>query len=1022
MHNRIKVRFAQAVLAGMLALNSFWLPAPSHAQSSEDTSPPSQALKVHLPLIAGGAVVPPNNPERHLGYRVGSTYTYQWEMTVTSESISNDSQGTQAGSNATQLSGLVDLQVLAQDANGAYQLALAVRNPAMIASQHDAAATTVNDPAVTAALATPLLFTQAATGEVIEIRSPQDAPAAVVEIQKGIVNLLQVTLRDEEQYTVVEEGGQGRYHSHYNISDTADGLLVAKTIDEGDFIELVSAGTPEAQIKLNNRVEMRFDSSHGAPQAVHVVETITTGAAPTLADAADEALSAAAVEISVTAEGRLRLQQVNTTANETVVAATANYVQGSLRADLSDVGAPETAIDLSTVEIGDELVALEENPTNAPQLQRLADLIRQDESGQMLNAVADRVQQFHAGEQLNGYIDLLSMAATPEAQQILLDHVLNDAQVDSALKARALTQLADVKTPSTQLIERVNAMSQNGDPELRNLALLTLGGLAHTLQTTDPQAADSIATALSTHLQEATSDEARELYLLAIGNAGGAATESAVTPYLSSHNPHLRGAATLALRKVPANTVDRQLIDRLTHESSVYVQEMAAIALAQRLDTPALHTAEAEGALQAYAASVTAAAVDGVWAKNWNKSFSAGPVKINLPGDVTVKGAPDAPALTLDANQAANGSVMGINFSLFRAKLLSDAPSGTRRFGAYFWIGSNTLVWKYEENVGCSFAKSGVLWEGSREFFSFSRSIPVYGLLVVTLEAEASGYAKITYDYQQQLCNSDAATLTGKITPQAAITAQGGGYATLLVLRGGVTLTAEILKTTIPAQTNATLTRNGSSLVLDACIDVKAAVDPLTGKLAAKVEGYVPILGWKKIKAWNIWEFAVSSQNYTLLANCAPSGQDSFQIVAAHSNKCLDVTGGTGATANGISVQQWDCLGTSQTNQIWRMIPVGNAFQLVAAHSGKCLDVTGGTTATSNGARVQQWQCLGASQTNQLWRVAHVGSKVQLIAVHSGKCLDVIGGLGATANGTKLQQWDCLGAGQTNQLWELRRP
>ena len=104
------------------------------------------------------------------------------------------------------------------------------------------------------------------------------------------------------------------------------------------------------------------------------------------------------------------------------------------------------------------------------------------------------------------------------------------------------------------------------------------------------------------------------------------------------------------------------------------------------------------------------------------------------------------------------------------------------------------------------------------------------------------------------------------------------------------------------------------------------------------------------------------------------------------------------------------------------MIPVGNAFQLVAAHSGKCLDVTGGPTATSNGARVQQWQCLDASQTNQLWRVAQVGSKVQLIAVHSGKCLDVIGGPGATVNGTKLQQWDCLGAGQTNQLWELRRP
>jgi hypothetical protein len=970
MKNRFKVRFAQAVLAGMIALNSFWLPTPGQAQSTEETSPPAQAVKVHLPLITNGVALQQDNRVRQLGYTVGSTYSYQWELTVKTESVSKDSQGAQEGGNTTQLSGLVDLQVLAQDANGAYQLALSVRNPTMIASLHDEAASSLNDPAVMAALATPLLFTQAATGEVLDVRSPQDAPAAVVEIQKGIVNLLQVTLRDEEQYTVVEEGGQGRYQSHYTVSDTADGVLVAKTIDEGDFIELVSAGTPEAQIKLNNRVEMRFASPQSAPQEVHVVETITAGGTQSVDEAADGAQSAAAVEIRVLSEGRLRLRQVNTTADATLVAASANYSQGRLRANLDEAATMATEVDLSTVQIADELAALEQNPTHAPQVQRLAELIRQDGSQQVLQAVADRMQQVNAGEQHNGYIDLLSMAATPEAQQLLIDHVLANEAADTTLKARALTQLADVEQPSAQLVTVVNQISQSSDQELRSLALLTLGGLAHSLQTSDSQAANKVATALTTRLQAANSDEERELLLLAIGNAGLATTENAIAAYLTNSNPHLRGAATLALRKLPANTVDHQLIDHLTQEASAYVQEMAAIALTHRLVTPALYTAEAEQALQGYAA-VVAAATNGVWAKNWNKSFSAGPVTINLPGDITVKGTPDAPALTLDANQAATGNVMGINFSLFRAKLLSDAPSGSRRFGAYFWIGSNTLVWKVEENVACSFAKSGVLWEGSREFFRFSRSIPVYGVLVVTLNAGAGGYAKITYDYQQQLCDANAATVTGKITPQTAVTAAGSAYLTLVAIRGGVTLSADILKTTIPAEINAKLTPNGSAIPkLSVCVNVNANVEPLKGALAANAQIWVPWqFKWKTVLSRNLWEFAVTAQSYSLLADCGPSEQSSFQIVAMHSNKCLDVTGGTNATANGTRIQQWSCLGTSQTNQIWRLIPVGNAFQVVAAHSGKCLDVTGGTGAIGNGINVQQWSCLGSGQTNQLWEL-----------------------------------------------------
>jgi len=42
-----------------------------------------------------------------------------------------------------------------------------------------------------------------------------------------------------------------------------------------------------------------------------------------------------------------------------------------------------------------------------------------------------------------------------------------------------------------------------------------------------------------------------------------------------------------------------------------------------------------------------------------------------------------------------------------------------------------------------------------------------------------------------------------------------------------------------------------------------------------------------------------------------------YNLRAVHSNKCLDVIGGPGATGNGVHVQQYDCLGFGQSNQRW---------------------------------------------------------------------------------------------------------
>ncbi len=150
-----------------------------------------------------------------------------------------------------------------------------------------------------------------------------------------------------------------------------------------------------------------------------------------------------------------------------------------------------------------------------------------------------------------------------------------------------------------------------------------------------------------------------------------------------------------------------------------------------------------------------------------------------------------------------------------------------------------------------------------------------------------------------------------------------------------------------------------------------------------------------------------------------------YNLRAAHSGRCLDVAGGPGATINGAAIQQFDCLGPGQSNQMWNFRPAGDGltYNVTALSSAKCLDVAGGPAAVNNGVALQQWDCLGYAQANQRWQVSSSGdgSTYYLNAVHSGKCLDVRGGLAATANGAVLQQYDCLGYAQANQRWYFTR-
>src|ERR1022692_2390808 len=123
-----------------------------------------------------------------------------------------------------------------------------------------------------------------------------------------------------------------------------------------------------------------------------------------------------------------------------------------------------------------------------------------------------------------------------------------------------------------------------------------------------------------------------------------------------------------------------------------------------------------------------------------------------------------------------------------------------------------------------------------------------------------------------------------------------------------------------------------------------------------------------------------------------------------------------GGTSNGTAVQQWTCY-SGNTNQEWQFQPTSGGYYEVVIRNAPALgwDVTGGPGATGNGVPIQLWTYGGG--TNQQWMpVQHAdGSYSFTPRNNTSECLDVTNG--STADGAGLAQWSCTGG--SNQSFTL---
>jgi len=141
-------------------------------------------------------------------------------------------------------------------------------------------------------------------------------------------------------------------------------------------------------------------------------------------------------------------------------------------------------------------------------------------------------------------------------------------------------------------------------------------------------------------------------------------------------------------------------------------------------------------------------------------------------------------------------------------------------------------------------------------------------------------------------------------------------------------------------------------------------------------------------------------------AHSTSSGNYLFNRVA-HSNKCMNVSGGS--TANGAVIIQWSCVLTN--NNLWRVDHQADGYHtLKVKHSGKCLDAPLGAGA---GAQLQQWDCHGGD--NQRWDLQYVfgDASYRLRNKYNGLCVDVYGA--SQGDGTAVIQWYCHTG--NNQRW-----
>lgn len=178
-------------------------------------------------------------------------------------------------------------------------------------------------------------------------------------------------------------------------------------------------------------------------------------------------------------------------------------------------------------------------------------------------------------------LEALASAGTPEAQRALVS-VLEGERVRPKTRAHAARAVGRMERPSLLLgdaLERV--MDGTREPDVRNAAALSVGGLAKALEVPEPGRSQALVEGLVRRCRTGTVE--LEVCLDALARAGAPVGLAYVKAALMHPEAAVRGAATEALSAIPGAAVDALLDQVMLDDPSARVRVLAVKAVSQRV-------------------------------------------------------------------------------------------------------------------------------------------------------------------------------------------------------------------------------------------------------------------------------------------------------------------------------------------------------------------------------------------------------------------------------------------------------
>jgi len=804
------------------------------------TDPSGPDNKLYLPVITNGpsglwaamtqsvfGSQAPLQSTREFNYEVGKTYTYDYAVDVTSKSFQKTAAGTdETGSNMTVINMKAAVTIDSKNDDGSFSGTIVLNDP-FLCTNDGTTETFGGGEEFTAELQKPLKFTQATNGNITSVQIPESSNVTAANMQKGVINALQMTLQAEDTYTVEEAGGQGKYNVDYELSEADGNLAIKKSYNQDSFTEQNRQGDETNAFTLDTSLSATLDSSQGILTSVNGTEMIETGDGIEDADGSNTGFSGATAWTTIATNSKLTFVSVSE-ASSAIRAAALNlvYQEDGLGANLDEESESpmQAEIDEENIDLDAEVQALVDAPDDMLIFIRILDLIALDPGTDVLDTIEIKLSENSDNDIVTTVlIDLLVETGTPYAQDILNGILGNDTVHAAGLSAtmsitteeHALIGLVLIDSPTMTTVNTVKDLSGQEGDDLKDTAVSVLGAAIDKLaENGDAEMSASLTADLVASLGDAGSEEELELYIGALGNASQPDAIDDIAKYITgtltlangteiTETTGIRFAALSAAANIPGQGAEDLLVAALSDEDellgfrltafdalsgrSASLSEEGAAALNANTALGSIGT-DGEGSTPDEEGVMAAGinATDAVFSRSWNKRFGNGRLGLEVPGVFTVKTPNDYNGLYLYAQQKADGLVWNRRINLVDGRVQFWRNSSTTyKFGAYLDLLNYRIRKKYEQQFNCAWSRNANLWKGSQSK-SFGYRIPILAIISINIDISLGVSASLDYQLRANICNPAAMSGYAAILPSGHASASASASLSLWLVRGGV--------------------------------------------------------------------------------------------------------------------------------------------------------------------------------------------------------------------------------------------